>query len=223
MIAVIVMKNKSAMKERTNSVLMPIAYGTEEMEVVITADILRRAGVLVTIAGESQIITCSRGVKIIPDVLLDDVLEEDEYDAVVLPGGSRGVENLSENPQVEKLVKANFERNALICAICAAPVLLVQFGLLINTPGVRITSHPSIESVLRQTTTAHYVADNVVSEAGIITSRGAGTAVEFALAIVETLEGRDAAIHIARDIMYSYLPAEVLKHVSSDTADSAIS
>lgn len=223
MIAVIVMKNKSAMKERTNCVLMPIAYGTEEMETVITADILRRAGILVTIAGESQIITCSRGVKIIPDVLLDDVLEEDEYDAVVLPGGSRGVENLSENPQVEKLVKANFERNALICAICAAPVLLEQFRLLTDTPDIRITSHPSVESVLRQTTSATYATDNVVKDAGIITSRGAGTALEFALAIVETLEGRQMADQIARDIMYAYPPTDTLKNVSTDTVDSTIS
>ncbi len=201
---------------------MLLAYGTEEMEAVVTADILRRGGILVTVAGESQIITCSRGIKIIPDVLLDDVLEEDEYDAVVLPGGSRGVESLSENPQVEKLVKANFERNSLICAICAAPVLLGQFGLLANTPEVRITSHPSVESVLRQTTTAQYVTDNVANDAGIITSRGAGTALEFALAIVEALEGREAARHIARDIMYAPIAADKPKDVAQNPLDSAV-
>ncbi len=190
------------MQDRTKNVLMLIAYGTEEMEAVTIADIIRRAGLSLTIAGESQIVTCSQGVKIIPDALLDDVLEEDAYDAVVIPGGGRGVESLSGNPQAEKLLRANFERGAVIGAICAAPLLLGQFGILQDIPSVKITSHPSVETILRHTTAANYCYDKVVCSAGIVTSRGAGTAIEFALAVIRLLYGADASEKVALDIEY---------------------
>lgn len=207
------------MYERTNTALAMIAYGAEEMEAVIVVDILRRAGVSVVVAGESQIITCSRGVKLIPDVLLDDVLEEELFDAVVLPGGSRGVENLGANPHVERLVRANYERGALLCAICAAPVLLEQFGILAENPGIRITSHPSAEAILRQTGRAEYTEEAVVAHNGVVTSRGAGTAFEFALTVVEMLEGGDVAARIAREILLPQ-PAAPQPH-SADVHQSA--
>ncbi len=191
------------MQKRTDNVLILTAYGSEDMETVITVDILRRAGLSVTLAGESQIVTCSRGVKIIPDVLIDDILEEEIFDAVVLPGGSRGVESLAENPQVERLTRINFSRGALICAICAAPTILARFGLLQDLPDITITSHPSVASILRQTTSAIYTEYNVVHSGNIITSRSAGTSIEFALAIVQALEGKQKAEKTAGDIMFS--------------------
>lgn len=195
------------MQKRNNSVLILIAYGSEDMEVAITADILRRAGLSVTIAGESQIVTCSRGLKIIPDAQIDDILEEDIFDAVVLPGGSRGVESLADNPQVERLIRINFERGALICAICAAPSLLARFGLLQDLPDMEITSHPSVAAILRQTTPVQYVERDVVQNGNIITARGAGTSVEFALAMVQFLESEQKARKIAGDIIFSRFTA----------------
>ncbi len=81
------MRKRAKEIERTNEVLVLISYGTEDMEAVIIIDILRRAGILVRVAGENEIITCAYGIKIIPDVLFDDLIEEEFFDAIIIPGG----------------------------------------------------------------------------------------------------------------------------------------
>lgn len=190
------MRKRAKEIERTNEVLVLISYGTEDMEAVIIIDILRRAGILVRVAGENEIITCAYGIKIIPDVLFDDLIEEEFFDAIIIPGGSEGVESLASNPHIEKLLQIQSQRGGIIAALCAAPTMIAQFNLAKR--GSRITSHFSVEEQFAKYT---YVHENVVIDKNIITSRGAGTAFEFALALVELLVNSDMKHKIETDIM----------------------
>ncbi len=176
--------------------LIPIANGTEEMEAVIIVDMLRRAGVDVTIAGDGDMVTCSRGLRIVPDLAIDDIADDDDFDLVVIPGGSQGVENLMENDALRHILARHRAAKKPLGAICAAPVLLHEFGLLRGGAGV--TSHPSSADVLKEYS---YSTDRVVEDAGIITSRGAGTAFEFALAIIRRYVGEATARRVATDIV----------------------
>lgn len=178
------------------SILVPIADGTEEMEVVTIVDILRRAGSYVTLAGLSTKAVCSRGVEIIPDILIDDISDEEEFDMIVLPGGMKGVKNLSESGKLKAILKYN-KSKAIIAAICAAPLILKAFGLLDSDS--RITSHPSVKD---EFTANNYQDNNVVISGKIVTSRGAGTAAVFSLALVELLYDKSISDRIAHDIVF---------------------
>jgi 4-methyl-5(b-hydroxyethyl)-thiazole monophosphate biosynthesis len=168
-------------------VLVPMADGVEEIEAVTIIDVLRRAGVEVVCAGlTGKPVTASRKVKLIPDKSLEDVKDE-AFDMVVLPGGGDGVENLKRDPRVKAILQGMTERQKWVTAICAAPTLLAAYGLL---EGKKATSHPS-----RREQTAlgsvDYREQRVVQDGHIITSRGPGTAMEFALKLVEVLCGRE--------------------------------
>lgn len=168
-------------------VLVPIADGVEEIEAVTIIDVLRRAGVEVTCASlAGKPVTASRKVRIIPDNALENVKDE-SFDMIVLPGGGEGVENLERDPRVETILRRMHGRRKWVTAICAAPALLAAYGLL---EGKKATSHPS----RREQTTVekvHYHEGRVVQDGHIITSRGSGTALEFALKLVEVLCGRE--------------------------------
>lgn len=178
------------------SVLVPIAHGTEELEAVAIIDIARRAGFRVRVAGESDNIICSRGVRIAPDCCWSDLHETELFDAIVLPGGSEGVERFLQSEDLEHFVRRHAAEGSLLGAICAAPLALHHFGVL--PPSCALTSHPSVADQLRQ---YDYRPDRVVESGRIITSRGAGTAVEFALAIVSALAGVEHARRIAEHIV----------------------
>jgi 4-methyl-5(b-hydroxyethyl)-thiazole monophosphate biosynthesis len=178
------------------SVLVPIAHGTEELEAVAIVDIARRAGFRVRIAGESENVICSRGVRIAPDILWSDLDESETFDAVVLPGGTEGVERFMQSDELRHIVSRHAADGALIGAICAAPLVLHHFGVLPRSCAV--TSHPSVADQLRE---YDYRTDRVVQSGRIVTSRGAGTAVEFALAIVTELAGEQHARTIAERIV----------------------
>jgi DJ-1 family protein len=180
----------------TKYVLVPIAHGTEEMEAVIIIDILRRAGITVKVAGDNEIVTCSRGVKIIPDELIDNLDINSEFDAIILPGGGKGTDNLMNNYHLSEILKSHRERGALIAAICAAPTILSEFKIL--KPESKITSHPSVRNRLEH---YNYIEEKVVFDDNIVTSRGAGTAFMFALFIVELLMNSDTAKKVACDII----------------------
>jgi 4-methyl-5(b-hydroxyethyl)-thiazole monophosphate biosynthesis len=167
-------------------VLVPIADGVEEIEAVTVVDVLRRAEVEVVCAGlNDKPVTGSRKVKLIPDRSLEEVKDE-AFDMVVLPGGGDGVENLRGDPRIEKILRNMAQRQKWVTAICAAPSLLAAYGLL---EGRNATSHPSRrdQTALGK---AHYQEQRVVQDGHIITSRGPGTAMEFALKLVEVLCGR---------------------------------
>jgi 4-methyl-5(b-hydroxyethyl)-thiazole monophosphate biosynthesis len=125
-------------------------------------------------------------VKLIPDRSLEDVKDE-TFDMVVLPGGGDGVENLRRDPRVEAILRGMSERQKWVTAICAAPTLLAAYGFL---EGKKATSHPSRkDQVARQR--VDYREQGVVQDGHIITSRGPGTAMEFALKLVEVLCGAE--------------------------------
>jgi DJ-1 family protein len=178
-------------------VLVPIAHGTEEIEAVVIVDLLRRAGINVKIAGEFEIITCSRGVKILSDVLLRKLKPEDLFDAIVIPGGSAGTQVLSENEKLQEMLEEHRDNGKLIAAICAAPTILAQHRII--PVGSSITSHPS---VMKSFAKYNYLEDAVVMDGNFITSRGAGTAIEFTLKIIETLIDSQTAENVAKAIVY---------------------
>lgn len=167
-------------------VLVPIADGFEEIEAVTTIDILRRADVEVVVAGLTPgPVTGSHGIAIRPDRTLDEALAE-EYDMIALPGGLPGADNLEGDERVLALVRRMFEEGRYTAAICAAPKVLAAAGVLDER---RATSYPGFLDPAA-TPGLRIVAETVVQDGAVITSRGPGTAMDFALALVENLAGR---------------------------------
>ena len=176
-------------------VLVPLAPGFEEIEAVTIIDILRRANVEVTGAGTADgPIVGSRRVPIIPDTTLDTVAGS-RFDMIVLPGGGEGTANLRRDPRVTALVKDQAARGGYVAAICAAPTVLADAGLLDRK---RVTSYPSYQS---EFPASDYRTDRVVIDGRLITSRSPGTALEFALVLVERLVGPDESRRIGRDVL----------------------
>jgi 4-methyl-5(b-hydroxyethyl)-thiazole monophosphate biosynthesis len=173
----------------TKSVLVPIANGTEEIEAVSIIDTLRRAGAEVTVASvETQNsaplqVIASRGVKLVADARIADCAGE-TYDCIALPGGMPGAEHLRDCAPLIGMLKQQKESGRLIAAICAAPAVVLKHHDLLEN--VKATCHPSFHNRLDPNQLSH---NRVVADANIITSQGAGTAIEFALTIVEHLFG----------------------------------
>ncbi|HEX22760.1 MAG TPA: DJ-1/PfpI family protein [Chromatiales bacterium] len=168
-------------------VLVPLAQGCEELEAVTIIDLLVRAGIEVVSAGlEPGPVHCSRGVIILPDTTLDEALRHD-FDMIVLPGGLPGADHLDADPRIHSLLKDMAAQGKYTAAICAAPKVLASCGLL---TGRRATAYPgTLEKLDLPDTTKEPAA--VVIDGQVITSRGPGTAMDFALALIETLLGRD--------------------------------
>ena len=169
------------------SVLVPLAQGCEELEAITVVDLLRRAGIDVVTAGlDDQPVRASRGCVLLPDMTLDQALQRD-FDMVVLPGGLPGADHLDNDVRVHDLLKSMAGSGGYTAAICAAPKVLARAGLL---QGKRATSYPGAfapESVPG----LDYVEQDVVTDGKVITSRGPGTAMDFALELIETLAGRN--------------------------------
>ncbi len=167
-------------------VLVPLAEGCEELEAVTIIDLLRRAGIEVVTAGlQPGIVKASRGTRLMPDAVLDDVLRDD-FDMIVLPGGMPGAQHLKEDPRIIGLLKKMAEQGKYTAAICAAPMVLAEAGLL---AGKRATSYPgSLDRI--EVPGMAYLKDAVVRDGEVLTSRGPGTAMDFALALIEALSGK---------------------------------
>jgi 4-methyl-5(b-hydroxyethyl)-thiazole monophosphate biosynthesis len=166
-------------------VLVPLADGCEEIEAVTIIDLLRRAGIEVVTAGlKPGIVKASRGVQLVPDVTLDVALQ-DAYDMVVLPGGMPGASNLKGDVRIIELLKKMAAAGQYTAAICAAPMVLAEAGVL---NGKRATSYPGFLDAFPGVTVS---ADAVVQDGQVLTSRGPGTAMDFALTLVETLTGAE--------------------------------
>jgi len=178
-------------------VLVPLAEGFEEMEAVTVIDVLRRAGIEVVSAGLTEgPIKGSRGVTVIPDTALHRI-DDAEFDMVVLPGGGPGVEKLRLDKRIHEIVTRIHERKGYVTAICAAPSIYAELGFL---EGRKATSHPSV----RDRVTARvgeYSHDPVVVDGHFITSRGPGTALEFAVKLVEVLAGPETAKKVHEGVM----------------------
>lgn len=176
----------------SKTVLVPVADGTEEIEAVCTIDVLRRAGASVTVASVGALqIEASRGVRLVADCLIAECVDK-TYDAIALPGGIPGAEHLRDSKDLLDLLKQQKQAERVIAAICAAPaVILAHHGLIASE---KVTCHPFFVSQL----SPHEAVDQaVVVDGACITSRGAGTAVQFALKLVEVLYGREKANEVA--------------------------
>ena len=169
------------------SVLVPLAQGCEELEAVTVVDLLRRAGIHVITAGlDDQPVRASRGMVLLADQTLDAALQQD-YDMVVLPGGLPGANYLDDDARVSGLLQRMAADDKYTAAICAAPKVLAHSGLL---SGKRATSYPGS---LDPDTMARldYLEQAVVADDRVITSRGPGTAMDFALELITLLAGPD--------------------------------
>jgi len=164
-------------------VLIPIADGSEELEAVTMIDLLRRAGIDVTVASlDGGTVTCSRGTRLAPDLSLDEALQRD-YDGIALPGGLPGADHLADDPRIIRRVREMDAQQRLVAAICAAPKVLTRAGVL---QGRRATSYPGVLEAEGH----EQISGQAVSRDGhVMTSRGPGTAMDFALALIEALEG----------------------------------
>lgn len=169
------------------SVLVPLAQGCEELEAVTVVDLLRRAKIDVVTAGlVPGPVQCSRGTVIVPDATLDDALKRD-YDMVVLPGGQPGATNLERDARIVGLVRKMAGQKKFTAAICAAPRVLAVAGVL---DGRRATGYPgAIDAAKFPRVRLEELA--VVADGHIVTSRGPGTALDFALELIALLAGRE--------------------------------
>jgi 4-methyl-5(b-hydroxyethyl)-thiazole monophosphate biosynthesis len=163
--------------------LVLFADGSEELEAVTVVNILRRAGVSVTLAGLSAgALRGSRSVVLMPDATLDAVLHDD-FDMIVLPGGQPGTNHLKADTRVLDLVQRMAQQGKYVAAICAAPSVLATAGLL---DGKHATSFPGSLTPFTKVKQQHAA---IVEDGKLITSRGPGTAMDFALTLVERLAG----------------------------------
>jgi len=172
-------------------VAVPLAPGFEEIEAVVVIDVLRRAGIEVRVLGLAPgPVTGSHGITLVPDGVLEGVRAE-ELEMLVLPGGMPGARHLREDPRVLALVRALEGAGRTVAAICAAPTVLAAAGVL---EGREVTAHPSVRDQLAPATVR--AQPRVVRSGAVVTSQGAGTAMEFALELVAGLVGAAKAAEL---------------------------
>lgn len=176
--------------------LVILSPGFEEIEAVTIIDLLRRGGVEVTVAGLGKNpIEGSHGIAVKPDIYYEEVNGLD-YDVLILPGGQPGTNNMKKNPVIIEWIQKRHRSGQWIAAICAAPSVLHSAGI---TDKVMLTSYPSEAHLFRKD---QYREDRVVVDGNIITSRGVGTAIDFALTIVGLLINDRAAKELSKRILH---------------------
>lgn len=162
-------------------VLVCLANGFEEIEAVTIIDVLRRANFNVTIAALSELdVHGNHGIIIKADTVIENI-QEDQFDALIFPGGEPGVTNLQANPIISKLMAEFIQTDRIIGAICAAPRLLDSQGYL---SGKNITAHPSVKDKIKSTIISN---ERVVKDGNIITGQSASASLEFSYGLVEAL------------------------------------
>jgi 4-methyl-5(b-hydroxyethyl)-thiazole monophosphate biosynthesis len=178
------------------SAIIILADGFEEIEAITCIDILRRAEMDVAVLGLNEVeVRGSRNIMVKADLLFDDY--NGQFDAVVLPGGIPGTNNLAQSQGLLTLIKEANQIGKICAAICAAPTVLAKAGIL---TGKKATCYPGHEGRLSG---AQIVNEPVVTDGNIITSRAVGTTIPFALKLVEALAGEEIAKKISSAILYS--------------------
>ena len=175
-----------------------MANGCEEIEGLTVVDILRRADISIDMVSinDTLTVTGSHGIEFRADKLITEV-SSDDYDGIVLPGGMPGTTNLEANTLVQRNLSTMFNKGKLVAAICAAPSILGKNGI---ANGKNVTSYPGYEDAFAK---SNYKTDAVVVDGNVITSRGMGTAIDFALAILTYIKGEAAAEDMTNKIIYT--------------------
>ena len=169
-----------------------LANGLEECEGLIVYDLLYRAGVEVDLVGLDTKIISSHNVTIIPHKLIDEI-NSDEYNCLVLPGGMPGTLNLENDDRVQQLIDEFVTKDKYICAICAAPSILIHKSLLKEN---KFICFPGFENGLTP------LNQKAVQDNKFITGKGMGAAIEFAYLIIKNLISEDKAKEVLNKIQY---------------------
>lgn len=177
--------------------LILLANGFEEIEALTPIDLLRRAGIEVTIAGLGNLqIKSARNVEIICETKVESVKASD-YNAIILPGGGRGAENLSKSKEVVSLISQIDKQNGLIAAICASPAIVLGKNNLLNNR--KFTCFPGCQTGIK----GNYTGERVTVDKNLISSLGAGSSIEFSLAIIKYLIDENTEQRIKNDIHFT--------------------
>lgn len=185
-------------------VLLFLAEDFEEIEALTVVDVLRRAGVQCDMCAlKGEYVKGSHGIEIKSDINLDNV-EARIYDAIVLPGGP-GTDNLKNNVRVLQLVKDFYMSGRLTAAICAAPTVLAEAGIV---NGHNITSYPGVKDYLNN---CIYKEDIIVIDHNLLTSRGPATALPFSFAILEALGLEKDAEELKEGMLYNFFTSSQIK------------
>ena len=188
-----------------------LAEGFEEIEALAPVDLLRRAGVEVFTVGE-YVVKGSRNISVGTDKRVSDFLQECESqglpDAVIIPGGLNGTKNLAACTKAQNFITKMWKENKLVCAICAAPVIVLSpLGILKNK---KFTCYPTMENDFSEyagenweekVSGSTHKEENVVIDNNLITSRGAGTSLDFAFAIITALCDADTMEKVKKSIV----------------------
>ena len=181
-------------------VLIPLAEGFEEVEAVTVVDVLRRGGVGVVVAalGDALETEGAHGMVLTADARFSEA-EAGDYDAIILPGGGPGTERLRNSDALVRRLRRQADEGRLLCAICAAPTVLVDAGVL--DPGVHVTCYPTCQMELDRP----WSPVPVVADGNVITGQAPGSAMLFALIVLQTLVGAHAAQRVAREMVSDVL------------------
>ena len=185
-------------------VLVYVATGYEEVEMLTIVDLVRRAGLkadMVSMTGD-RVVVSAHGVSVQTDAVYDDIDVED-YRAYFIPGGMPGAKNLQEDTRVTRDLKKAYEDGKDVFAICAGPIVLEAAGLLEGKEG---TSFPGFEDDLSLKT---YKEDLFVQDGRVHTSRGPATAMYFAVHMVEVLGGKERAKALAEELLLDKVVATI--------------
>lgn len=193
-------EKNEAVPGKNVTVLFLLADGFEETEAIAPIDILRRAGACVkTVGVTGKYVTGAHGIRLQADCSYTEIKSE-KIDCLVLPGGMPGTNNLDRSPVTDEAIEKTLQCGGRLAAICAAPLILGKRGLL---SGKKATCYPSFERYL---TGAEYTQRAVVTDGNVTTSRGAGTAIDFALTLVSLLFSEEKAEEIRNEILYRTTP-----------------
>lgn len=173
-----------------------LADGFEEVEAVVPRDILKRGGVEVATVGVTgDVVTSAYGLKVKPDTTIENI-SVDNLEGIVLPGGMPGTTNLKNNQKLLDIIKYSFEKGLLIGAICAAPSILGDMGIL---EGKTACCYPGFEKYLKG---ANISGESVARDKNIITSKGPGTAMDFGFALLSYIKGQDVSDKAKSGMIY---------------------
>lgn len=176
-------------------VMVVLAEGSEELEAVAVIDILRRAKAeLDVVAVGEKVLSLSKGLRIVAEKSLSEV-KDSLYDAIVLPGGMPGSENLRDSKELIEILRRHLLNGSIIAAICASPALVLDYHGL--TAGRRISCHPSFSHAVKN---GIYVDQPVTVDGNIITAKGAGYSIEFALKLLEVLFPSDIVDEVKKGL-----------------------